>query len=218
MKRFLVLIAIAASLIACKNDPKEEPSTIEESQELSQQVADASGLESWKDVKQVDFTFNVERNGEVMPGRQWQWNPQSEDVTLTAKGETITYNRAQQLDSLSLSADRAFINDVYWLVPQFKLAWDTGMDVSYPESADGKMVKVQYTGNGGYTPGDRYDMLVDENNMITKWMYYPGGTTEPAMTTSFEDYNDYNGIKIATNHRTPDGSLNIFFTDIKITK
>ena len=61
-------------------------------------------------------------------------------------------------------------------------------------------------------------MVIDENMMINKWMYYPKGATEPAMTTSFEDYKDYEGIKIATNHRSQDGSLNIYFSDINIIK
>lgn len=155
------------------------------------QVANTSGLESWNDVNMVEFTFNVERNGETMASREWDWNPKSDQVTLNSNDETITYNRKQVNDSLAMSADRAFVNDVYWLLPQFKLAWDNGKEISYPESSEGKMVKVQYTGNDGYTPGDRYDMVIDENMMIDKWMYYPKGATEPAMTTSFEDYKDY---------------------------
>lgn len=217
MKNYLILIAMVITFTSCKNENTEEKNQ-EQPVEFSLQVAQQSGLEQWKDVKKVDFTFNVERKGETVVSREWQWNPKSEQVTLTSNNETITYNRNQKLDSLAVSADRAFINDVYWLLPQFKTIWDEGTDISYPESTDGKIIKLQYTGNDGYTPGDRYDMMINDDMMVTKWMYYPKGTTEPAMTTSFEDYNDYNGIKIATNHRTEDGSLNIYFTDIKILK
>jgi hypothetical protein len=217
MKNYLILLLFSIAITSCKNKETEEVVT-EEPQEFSMQVAQNSGLDQWDDVKQVDFTFNVERNGETMASRNWQWNPKSNQVTLTSATDTITYNRSQQLDSLAISADRAFINDVYWLLPQFKLAWDTGKEITYPESAEAKMIQVQYTGNDGYTPGDRYDMVIDDKMMINKWMYYPKGATEPAMTTSFEDYKDYNGIKVATNHRTPDGALNLYFTDINITK
>ncbi|WP_194849953.1 hypothetical protein [Nonlabens antarcticus] len=217
MKNFFIIIAFAAIFTSCKNDKPEE--TVEEkSPEFSMQVAQNAGLDQWNDVKQIDFTFNAERNGETMTSRSWQWNPKSDQVTLNSNNETITYNRGQQLDSLSMSADRAFVNDVYWLLPQFKLAWDTGKEVTYPETTEGKMIQVQYTGENGYTPGDRYDMYVDDNKNVTKWSYYPKGTTTPAMTTSFEDYQDYNGIKIATNHRTEDGALNIYFTNINVTK
>ncbi|SCY25537.1 hypothetical protein SAMN05192588_1902 [Nonlabens sp. Hel1_33_55] len=217
MKKYLLPIVFSVALVSCKNENKDEIA-VEETPELSMQVANTSGLESWNDVNMVEFTFNVERNGETMASREWDWNPKSDQVTLNSNDETITYNRKQVNDSLAMSADRAFVNDVYWLLPQFKLAWDNGKEISYPESSEGKMVKVQYTGNDGYTPGDRYDMVIDENMMIDKWMYYPKGATEPAMTTSFEDYKDYEGIKIATNHRSKDGTLNIYFSDINISK
>ncbi|PRP68178.1 hypothetical protein [Nonlabens agnitus] len=217
MKKFLLPILFSVAIISCKNEKNEE-TTVEETPELAMQVAQSSGLENWKDVESMEFTFNIERNGETLATRAWKWNPNSDQVTLDSKGEQITYNRTQQMDSLAQSADRAFINDVYWLLPQFKLAWDTGKEVTYPDSTAGKMVQVQYTGDDGYTPGDRYDMVIDENMMINKWMYYPKGKTEPAMITSFEDYQDYGGIKIATNHRSEDGTLNIYFSDINITK
>lgn len=219
MKKYLIVALSIFVFVSCKNnDQNVEEVNKAESADFSMQVAKSSGLDQWNEVQQVDFTFNVERNGETMSSRKWKWNPKTEEVTLDSKGEIITYNRAQTLDSLALSADRAFINDVYWLVPQFKLAWDEGTKITYPESAENKMIQLQYTGNDGYTPGDRYDMVIDDKMMINKWMYYPKGTTEPAMTTSFEDYKDYNGIKIATNHRTADGALNIYFTDVSITK
>ncbi len=217
MKKYILLSAIAVAIISCKQEESKEVA-IEETPELAMQVAQNSGLDNWNEVNQLDFTFNIERNGEKMASRQWQWNPKNDQVTLTTATDTISYNRGQQLDSLAVSADRAFVNDVYWLIPQFKLAWDTGKEVTYPESTEGDMVQVQYTGNDGYTPGDRYDMVIDQDGMISKWMYYPKGETNPAMTTSFEDYKEYNGIKIATNHRTPDGALNIYFTDVNVTK
>ena len=37
------------------------------------------------------------------------------------------------------------------------------------------------------------------------------------MATTFENYKDYNGIKIATNHKMKGGNWNLNFTDISIT-
>lgn len=217
MKKYLILALSAVAISSCKNEQNEEI-TVAETPELYMQVAQNSGIDQWNDVEELDFTFNVERNGEVLSSRKWEWNPKTNEVTLISKKDTINYNRSQPLDSLSLSADRAFVNDIFWLLPQYKLVWDEGKEITYPESTDGKVVKVQYTGNDGYTPGDRYDMVIGDDNNINKWMYYPKGAQEPAMTTTFEDYKDYNGIKIATNHRSLDKTLNIFFTDISVTK
>ena len=215
MKKYISIFLICIALISCKNEEKEVEI---EDLELAEKVARASGFESWDDVEQVKFTFNVDRNGETVATRNWDWNPQSGQVILKARDTAITYNRNQELDSLTTGYDRSFVNDVYWLVPQFKLVWDEGTQISYPENDRAQMVRIKYTGNDGYTPGDQYDMMIDGELMITRWKYYPKGTTEPAMETSFENYQDYNGIKIATDHKTPDGSTNIYFTDIEIIK
>ncbi len=217
MKQLLSLVIIGLVLTSCKTDVETNlENTTDVS--ISEQVAQASGIDQWEDVKQVKFTFNVGRNGDTVVSRDWQWNPQSGQVTLTVNDTTITYNRNQALDSLSISSDRSFVNDVYWLLPQFKLVWDQGTEITYLDEASDKIIRLKYTGDDGYTPGDQYDMTIDDNMMITSWKYYPSGSKEPAMETSFEDYNEYNGIKIASDHVTPDGSLQIFFTDIEIIK
>ena len=215
MRQYLVLIAAFTALISCKQENKQEITVSEESA-LYEQVAVESGIESWDEVKTVDFTFNVDRNGETVVSRHWKWLPQSDQVTFSGNDANITYNRNQQLDSLALSTDRSFINDVYWLLPQFKLVWDQGTQITSPD--EGKVITIKYTGNDGYTPGDQYDMTIDDNGMIASWKYTPKGATQPAMETSFENYEDFNGIKIAKDHKTPDGSTNIYFTDVEITR
>ncbi len=217
MKRFLTVATIAVVLISCKNNSADAAGDAE-ILPMSEQVALASGIDQWEEVKLVKFTFNVDRNEKTLVSRAWEWNPKSGQVTLTVNDTSITYNRNQKLDSLSIGNDRSFINDVYWLLPQFKLVWDEGTEISYPETASDQIVRIKYTGNDGYTPGDQYDMVIDSTMMITSWKYYPSGATEPAMETSFEDYNDYNGIKIASDHITPDGSTRIYFTNVEIVK
>jgi hypothetical protein len=221
MRYLLFTVVVSLVLVSCKQDNRDQiidKDMDNPEQDVSQSIAQRSGIDGWQDVNQVNFTFNVARNGEKISSRKWQWNPQNDDVQLTAQDETVTYNRKDELDSLAISTDRAFINDVYWLLPQFKLVWDKGTKITYPETDQDMLVQLEYVGDGGYTPGDRYDMTIDSDRMISRWQYFPAGSQEPAMETSFEDYKDYNGIAIATNHRTPDGSLNIYFTDIQITK
>jgi hypothetical protein len=215
---FLVLLLIAS----CKSNNENEPATDTVTDgvnlkelTLDQKVADQAGIEAWNDVERIEFTFNVAKNGDTLTSRAWSWKPKTNEVQLVSKGKTVSYNRNQELDSLTVSTDRAFVNDVYWLLPAYKLVWDQGTKISYPED---QLIQLEYTGDGGYTPGDRYDLKVDENNEITEWSYYPNGAAEPAMTTTFENYKTYNGIRIAHDHKTADGNLNIFFTDVKTTK
>ncbi|ARN79098.1 hypothetical protein BST97_14470 [Nonlabens spongiae] len=221
MKKFTFLLLAFFALIACKDktaDTKREATDTKETEKtmsVDYAIAKNAGIEEWNKVKEVHFTFNVERNGSIMCSRQWKWQPKTEKVSLVSKGDTVVYNRSEKLDSLTVSTDRAFINDVYWLLPYFKTQWDEGANISFPND---QTMQVQYTGDGGYTPGDRYDLTFDKNKRITSWDYYPAGSDQPAMTTSFENYQTVNDILIALDHKTPDGSTNIFFTDVEIFK
>ena len=221
MKKFTSLLLITIALVSCKDKNSEKDLEItdaevqEENMSTDYAIAKNAGIEEWDKVKEVQFTFNVERNGSVMSSRQWKWQPKTEKVSLISKGDTVIYNRSEKLDSLTVSSDRAFINDEYWLLPYFKTQWDDGASISFP---DDQTMQVQYTGDGGYTPGDRYDLTFNKQKRITSWDYYPAGSDQPAMTTSFENYKDINGIHIAHDHKTPDGSTNIFFTDVEIFK
>ena len=95
------------------------------------------------------------------------------------------------------------------------MVWDEGTKISTPQK---NMIRLEYTGDGGYTPGDRYDFTLDENQQIESWKYYPSGAQEPGMQTTFEDYKNFNGISIAQQHKSMDADLNIFFTDVKVLK
>lgn len=217
MKKVLYVILLTAVAIACKNEQSQENKDVPDG-ELYEQVAQASGINQWEDVEIAKFTFNVERNGETVVSRNWEWKPKTGDITLNVQDTSITFNRNQKLDSLSIGNDRSFINDIYWLLPQFKLVWDQGTQITYPENGEEQIVRITYTGNDGYTPGDQYDMVIDNDMMVSSWKYYPKGATQAAMETTFESYEDYSGIKIATDHRTPDGATRIYFTDIEIVK
>lgn len=215
-------MTVSLLIFSCKNETGKvenpevsQTSDMEEDTTLTQKVADRAGLSAWSDVETVKFTFNVSKNGDTLSSRKWTWNPKTNAVELVSKGETVNYSRKKNIDSLYIGTDRTFINDVYWLLPAFKLVWDQGTQISYPND---NLIKLEYTGDGGYTPGDRYDLTIDENNDISEWSYFRAGADLTDMTTSFENYENYNGIRIARDHKTPDGSLNIFFTDIQIIK
>ncbi len=47
--------------------------------------------------------------------------------------------------------------------------------------------------------------------------YRRGNSKEPSLSTTFENYNDYNGIKIAKDHKQDDGNWNLNFTEVNVT-
>jgi hypothetical protein len=70
---------------------------------------------------------------------------------------------------------------------------------------------------GGYTPGDAYDLFLDEGGRMVAWVFRKGGAPEPSLATTFEDWTRVGPLQIAADHRTADGSLRIRFADLGVT-
>ena len=105
----------------------------------------------------------------------------------------------------------------------FILVWDDDIKKSVKEDVEApisgkKMTEltVNYSDKKGYTPGDTYKVYVDSDYMIREWSYIPKGSEEPRMSTTWEDYIDPNGIKMATAHQNEDGSFRIYFDNISL--
>ena len=233
MTRISTILCLLFVMVSCKQDPKdsnktetteaENNQTNEEPNKIStsEAIGFASGLENWTAVENIEFTFNVDKDGNHSE-RSWSWNPKTDDVTMISEGKKITYNR-KAIDSSSINADKAFVNDKYWLLAPYQLTWDEGTTVSeaIKETApiskeELNKVTLTYAGEGGYTPGDAYDFYYDDNFVVQEWIFRKGNAKEPSMITTFENYKTFNGIQIAQEHKTADGNFNLYFTDIKV--
>ncbi|MBV7269834.1 hypothetical protein [Winogradskyella luteola] len=209
---------------ACKSE-KEDIVIDEEKNELTiaEKIANAHGYEHWKNVSEVKFTFKVDRDTIKEKGRSWVWNPKQDKIKMTAGETSVEYIRSQ-MDSTHIRVDRGFINDKFWLLVPFQLVWDTSATISEPEKAESPinkeqldMITITYPNEGGYTPGDAYDIYYDGNYMIKEWVFRQGNSAEPSLANTFENYKDFNGIKIAIDHKKDDGNWNLNFTDVSIT-
>ncbi|WP_348661666.1 hypothetical protein [uncultured Olleya sp.] len=217
MMKKLLLILMAIVSFSCKKEVK--PTQIQLT--TAQKIANANGISNWKNVTQIDFTFNVDKDSTHFE-RSWSWQPKSKQVTLITDKDTISYNRSN-MDSTAMMADRGFINDKFWLLAPFQISWDKGTTITdtIVELAPISKVKLNkltltYTSDGGYTPGDAYDFYYDKNYIIKEWIFRQGNTTKPSMITTFENYQDYNGIKIAKDHKQNDSNWNLNFSNISI--
>jgi hypothetical protein len=188
---------------------------------IAEKIANAHGYEKWNQVKTFEFTFGGKIE-DSSSGRSWVWNPKTNDIGLTTNGETTEYNR-NNMDSITLKADRGFINDKFWALIPFQLIWDEGTTISEPEKAtspinqkDLNKIIITYSNQGGYTPGDAYDIYFDDDYIIREWSYRKGNTTEPSLSNTFENYSDYNGIKVAQYHKKAEGDWNLLVRNIKV--
>ena len=222
MKIQILLFAALIAFSACKNDNKEAVQKVE-TKELSvaEKIAQANGIDNWKNVNEIQFTFNVDRPNSHFE-RSWTWNPKSDDVTMITSADTVSYNR-KSMDSIAMKADRGFINDKFWLLAPYNLIWDEGTTITYQDSVSTNLTNemlnkltITYGNQGGYTPGDAYDFYYDKDYMVQVWVYRKANQPEPSMITTWEDYQDFNGLKIAKTHNGKDNSVKLHFTNIKV--
>jgi hypothetical protein len=230
MKKSIYLVFISFALISC-NNTKNSSGNNEEKQVISEEklstaekIANANGFENWKDVSEIAFTFNVDR-GENHFERSWIWKPKTDDVSLiSSEGITINHNRSS-MDSLTMQTDAKFINDKYWLLAPFQIAWDEGTTFSEKEKVLAPISKdtlnqltIVYGNDGGYTPGDAYDFFYDKNYKIKEWNFRQGNSEAVSMSTTWEDYENFNGLEIAKTHKDSTGNFKLYFTNISVKK
>jgi hypothetical protein len=223
MKRFLALCTFLFLLAACKNEPKKtdisESSTLNE-ESITTKIANANGFENFEKVNQLYFTFNVKVNDTVRSQRSWKWYPKENKIELTEKGETFSYIKKDTLDEQAKAADQKFINDTYWLLFPYQLIW-SDFNFEFNQTATAPIsqqqmqgLTVNYSGDGGYTPGDTYRLYLSDDLMVKEWTYESaGGST---LTTTWEDYETFNGITISKMRKSQDGSFQLYFTDLEV--
>ncbi|MBZ9651740.1 hypothetical protein [Psychroflexus montanilacus] len=230
MKHLSLLLVSLLFLGACnQKKDKSEESKSESTSEVSsdkgigilEDIASANGYENWSEVDSISYTFNAQ-NGDNISSRTWKWKPKTGEVTMKTQDTTLTYNTNKFEEDIAF-ADRGFVNDKYWLLFPFHLVWDDNFDYEVTEQVEAPIsgelmqeIAIMYKDEAGYTPGDTYHIYVDENKMIREWSYTPKGSDEPRLATTWEDYDDFNGIKIARMHDTKEGSFKIYFTDISV--
>lgn len=223
MVRFILILCIVSVFISCKSDKNEQKTSKIEIKPLTiaEKIANAHGIQNWQNVSKIEFTFNVDRDSSHFE-RSWQWKPKANNVIMISNGDTIAYNRSQ-IDSTTLNSDRAFINDKYWLLAPFNLVWDEGTTISDPIKEEAPISKKElnkitliYANEGGYTPGDAYDFYYGDDFLIKEWVYRKGNAEKPSLITSWENYQDFNGLRIAKEHKKPEGNWNLYFSEIKV--
>jgi hypothetical protein len=78
------------------------------------------------------------------------------------------------------------------------------------------LLTITYGSDGGYTPGDAYDLFFDSDYKIKEWVFRKGNDSVPSMINTWEDYKDFNGLKLATMHKDSTGSFKLYFTNISV--
>lgn len=215
------LIVLLLGLSQCK--PKVEETEQEEIQlTIPEKIAHAHGYENWKNVEEIAFAFNFKSPRGTFK-RSWTWQTKANTVQMQMDTLIINYDRSQELDSLAMRYDRGFINDRYWILLPFNLMWDkasytyeTTENRVAPISADTlDCLTIVYKSEGGYTPGDAYDIFYDEDYTIREWIFRRGNGEEPNSIATWENYKEVGGLKLVSDHNYPNGN-HLFITGLEV--
>ncbi len=219
--RYIYFTFFFILFISCKED-KTTYQTKTTNLSVAEKIANAHGFNNWKNVTSIEYTFNVDRDTNHYE-RQWKWEPQKNRVTINENKDTSFSYSTTKIDSISIRTDQGFINDRFWLLAPFNLVWDEGTTLSKPtrdstliSKTIANKITLLYSDKGGYTPGDAYDFYYDDNYIIKEWAFRKGNSKTPSLVTKWEDYKDFNGIKIATSHIRPNSNWHLYFSNINI--
>ncbi|WP_297796188.1 hypothetical protein [uncultured Eudoraea sp.] len=209
-------------VFGCKPEKKNNSTTSETEQSVPEKIAYAHGLKEWKNVEELKFTFNVDRDTTHFE-RDWIWNIKENKVTGISSGESTTYYR-NEIDSVVAKVDAGFINDKYWLLAPFNLVWDEGnFSYEHTETAEPPIGKISmqkltivYSNEGGYTPGDAYDFYFGDDYIIKEWVFRKGNQADASLATTWEDYADFDGLTISRTHKNSEGNFKLYFTNIEV--
>ena len=199
---------------------------------IAEQLAKTYGLDSFGQIEAIRYTFNLDL-GALKLSRAWVWEPQADRISYEGEDKAgkpvkATYVRAQLSSQPAVvqdEVDPAFVNDQYWLVFPFHVAWDgakvedTGMHKLPLGKGSARRVVVKYSSEGGYSPGDTWELYVGSDNRVEALVYRRGGTKKPSVVVAtWAGYKKAGPLLISSDHRgTADGKpMRIFFSNVSV--
>lgn len=234
--RFLIFFVLLLAATSCSQKEPQQPVANQPPPAAPlniAQIARTYGIDQFGQVEAIRYTFNAQFPG-VSVARSWIWEPKKDQVSYEGKDKDgkpvkVTYLRSQlnsQPAKVKDEVDPSFVNDNYWLLFPFHAYWDKsanatdqGMKPLPQGSGSAQLVSVKYPADGGYTPGDTWDLYVGKDGRVEQFVYLRGGAKKPTkVIATWEGYKKAGPVLIATDHNgTADGNtLRIFITDVAV--
>jgi hypothetical protein len=203
---------------------------------IAEQIAKTYGLDSFGTIAAIRYTFNVQRPGAGPFSRSWVWQPKTGQVSYEGKNKDgkpvkVTYVEAQLNDApanVKNQIDPAFVNDQYWLLLPLHVYWDGGADVQdmgtqkLPlDKGSARQVVVKYPSQGGYAPGDTWELYLGSDGRVEEMVYRRGGPKKPRVVmATWAGYKKAGPLLISTEHHAmADGKpALIFFSNVSVKR
>lgn len=205
MKRLIVIAAVVLLMLS------QGVRADQAADDLATAVMKASGSEHWSKVKVIRWTF-AGRNKHV-----WNLKDNTDTITTGDKTATVKVN-AQPMTPEDKKLMGAWTNDSYWLIAPLKIK-DPGVMLSTlpDEMIEGKTYRGLHLAfkDVGMTPGDQYNFYIDPDTMLLRyWDYMPNANKKTRM--SWDGYQDFKGVKIATEHKTQGSDKKLVMSDVSV--
>jgi hypothetical protein len=201
---------------------------------ILEKVAKTYGLDSWDKIEAIRYTWNGEIPGVFKVAHKWEWEPKTGKVTYEStdkdgKPVKVAYDSSQlasQSDQVKNEVEPSFVNDNYWALFPFHAYWDASASAidqgkfNLPVGPGmAELLPIKYPADGGYTPGDTWDLYVGADNRVVYLVYHRGGAKPPSRVfATWAGYKKAGPLLISTEHRgTADGKpQHIFLSDVAV--
>lgn len=221
----LLLCVIPLLSLACvsSSTPPTPASSSNPADEVAARAMAFSGAQHWPTLARLQFTFNVEDEGQTILSATHDWDLVANTDTVSWAGKTVTINLAgpHSTDDEKAAFQR-WTNDSYWLLAPLKLLDGGTQRKLLPEAtANDRTVHVLELsfGNVGLTPSNKYHLFLDPaSGRLVAWDYYANPTATPARFT-WESYQKVGPLTLSTEHRAlgHPKSRKITFTHLSAT-
>jgi len=200
---------------------------------IAEQLAKIYGLDSFGQVDAIRYTFNAELPS-VNLSRSWVWQPKTGQISYEGRDQDgkpvkVTYVQSR-LDgepaNVKDEIDPAFYNDNYWLLLPLHVYWDPRADVQDKGAqklplgnGSAKQVMVKYPSEGGFSPGDTWELYIGPDNRIAEIIFHRGSTIKPStVIANWTAYQKAGPLLISTDHRgtADDKPLRVSFSDVSV--
>ena len=129
-------------------------------------------------------------------------------------------------DRMPEDVDANFLNDQYWLLLPFHVIWDTsatvtdeGMQKLPLGDGSGEKLVVKYPSDGGYSPGDTWDVYVGADGRLQEFVWHRGGPKKPSVVIApWADYKKAGPLLFSLDHQSKadDNPIHIFFSNVAV--
>jgi len=240
-----LMLLLANMMMGCRSQSEEvglngsDPRAVR----IAEQVVTAlGGWEAYRAMRYLSFHFVVERDSQVTADWGHDWDRDTGDYRLegkddkgeellvffnvkTKQGQGFKGGRlvgGEEQQALLEGAYGRFINDTYWLLMPYKLR-DPGVTLRFEgEEMVGRqtyeVIRLTFAPNFGLRPNDIYRAFVDPaTRRIHRWEYMAesGAPPRPAW---WNQWKDFNGVKLATERRFEGRNVRFLFTHIVVAR